>query len=687
MDSERDLDLEALEKTIQGLEAHPLDATIDALTLAKQRANLSDISEALDISLPTLPVLSVDRGEDRGEERGGVGVGRGADLSVLDTLGEGGMGVVLRARQACLQREVAVKTLHPHRAYSPRDADNAQKLIDEAVLTGQLEHPNIIPVHVLGNDAHGQPLLVMKRVEGVSWRALIADPDSDFWPERGDARRVRHLEVMVQVCHAVAFAHSRGVIHRDIKPANVMVGRFGEVYLLDWGVATHLEALAPNQRQDPTQDKTKANAARPVLLGTPAYMAPEMALGQQQWVNERSDIYLLGATLFEVLTGKPPHQGASLMATLLQAHSTKRLTIENPDIPEALTKLVADATAHDLTERLPTVEAFRAALLDYLRNQGASLLAAQSLDELFVIAQSLADLDARAATRATTRTETSAATETDPVAVATERALQDRTTRALLRLNIALEQWPQNERARIGLQHHLERMLRRALSLNMAEQAQSFLTQLPYPNPALQAEVDALLAEQRRDLDARASLRALRHEQNLSVGYRVRMYTYGFFVAVATALNLFFLYRFDGDISRYGHAETNFAALGAGTLFAVFGLIFRRRVMETAINRRLTLGFGSAMGGVVLNRLYAWYALAPLSYMHAVDLLIFGVVQIAFAPGLHTLLAVAGTLCILAAASSAFFPATAGLAFTLSILLCPILILRAFAQTRSRQAR
>ncbi len=185
------------------------------------------------------------------------------DIEVLSTLGEGGMGRVFLARQHSLDREVAIKTVRDDASESDRSA-----LLSEGAITGHLEHPGIVPVHALGVDREGRPVLVMKRVEGVEWATLLEDDDHPFWESRVGSRAERlddHLEILLQVCDAAHFAHSRGIVHRDIKPQNVFIGRYREVYLGDWGLALHAER---EQRSG-------------ALCGTPAFMAPEMARGDR----------------------------------------------------------------------------------------------------------------------------------------------------------------------------------------------------------------------------------------------------------------------------------------------------------------------------------------------------------------------------------------------------------------------
>ena len=218
-------------------------------------------------SRPSLPSISFDL--STGDDAGAL-----ADLVARGELGRGGMGVVLRAEQRSLERDVAVKTT------DVSDERAARALVREGRLMGGLEHPSVVPVHALGMGAAGRPLLVMKRVEGVTWRTLLRDPEHEGWKPLlgGHQDRLRaHVEILAEVCRALAFAHDRGVVHRDVKPENVMIGGFGEVYLLDWGVALRLR-----------DRETDAIA----LVGTPGYLAPEMISGNPEEVDARTDVYL-----------------------------------------------------------------------------------------------------------------------------------------------------------------------------------------------------------------------------------------------------------------------------------------------------------------------------------------------------------------------------------------------------------
>ena len=239
---------------------------------------------------------------------------------LLEEIGSGGMGTVYRARELALSRHVAVKFLQPR---FPADGAAAARFVEEAQITGQLQHPGVPPVHAIGTLADGRPFLVMKLIKG---RTL-----EDLLKERQDpaADRGRFHAVFEQVCHAVACAHEYKVIHRDLKPANVMVGKFGEVQVMDWGLAKLL--TAPAQKTEVLDDAPAATVIRTVresegsftvagsVLGTPAFMPPEQAGGEIARIDERSDVFGLGAILCVILTGKPPFVAKDSEAIRLMA--------------------------------------------------------------------------------------------------------------------------------------------------------------------------------------------------------------------------------------------------------------------------------------------------------------------------------------------------------------------------------
>jgi tetratricopeptide (TPR) repeat protein len=241
---------------------------------------------------------------------------------LLDEIGRGGMGVVYRARDTALARDVAVKLLSDR---YPADSAAAQRFLSEARITGQLQHPGIPAVHQVGTLADGRPFLAMKLIKGSTLEALLKQrPDPA-------AERGRLLAVFEAVCQAVGYAHAHRVIHRDVKPANVMVGAFGEVQVMDWGLAKILgeetqattAALAAGETQAWTQVSPTPEAGSHTqagsVVGTPAFIPPEQALGEIDKVNERADVFGLGALLAVILTGKPPYVGESFESVRVQA--------------------------------------------------------------------------------------------------------------------------------------------------------------------------------------------------------------------------------------------------------------------------------------------------------------------------------------------------------------------------------
>lgn len=253
-----------------------------------------------------------------------LGTGSGSSYSSSDRyvmgteIARGGMGAVYRATDTVLNREVAVKVLLDK--YDPTSG-TARRFADEARITGQLQHPNIPAVHDLGILPDGRPFLAMKLIKGNTLDALLKDR-SDPNAERG-----RLVAVFEGVCQAVAYAHAHGVIHRDLKPGNVMVGNFGEVQVMDWGLAKVLgasESIDPDETTPATAIQADRDSDRSFtrvgsVLGTPAYMPPEQAVGAIPKVDARSDVFGLGGILAVILTGRPPFVGKSAESTRLKA--------------------------------------------------------------------------------------------------------------------------------------------------------------------------------------------------------------------------------------------------------------------------------------------------------------------------------------------------------------------------------
>jgi eukaryotic-like serine/threonine-protein kinase len=260
-------------------------------------------------------------------------------------LGEGGMGEVHLYADRRIGREVALKLLKDRANVSGR-----LRFLREARVQGQLEHPSVVPVYDMGITPEGGEFFTMKRIGGATLADVLDDLASDMPSAGGDFSRNKLLAIFRQVCLGVHYAHRRGVIHRDLKPANIMVGDFGEVYILDWGLARVRDADAVNE-QEPSAGRTVDGQ----ILGTPGYMAPEQALASAA-VDERADVYALGAILFEMLTLRRLHEGASIPALL---YSTQSLDGGAPsertperEVPPELDRLCWHATRVLPSERL-----------------------------------------------------------------------------------------------------------------------------------------------------------------------------------------------------------------------------------------------------------------------------------------------------------------------------------------------
>ncbi len=284
----------------------------------------------------------------------------GERYRALSELGRGGMGTVERVWDRVLDREVVRKVIHA--ALWPSDES---RFANEARITGRLQHPGVIPVHDLGQLPDGRPYYIMEEVQGRTLESMIESMDWTAAPEP-NIRRV--VEVLRRVAETVAYAHAQGVIHRDLKPANIMLGSYGEVRVVDWGLAHDL--TSPEAASDP--DLATSGASRLTrlgdVLGTPAYMPPEQALGKLELMGPWGDVYAIGATLYHALSGRPPYLGsaASVIAQvstrapepLASAGAGRRL-------PDELCRHVEAAMARDPAQR-PSAEAMAAMLADWL---------------------------------------------------------------------------------------------------------------------------------------------------------------------------------------------------------------------------------------------------------------------------------------------------------------------------------
>lgn len=291
----------------------------------------------------------------RGLQNPGESADESSDYQLIDVIGEGGVGIVYAARQPSVDRTVAVKMLRPELAV---EWGQRQKFLAEAVVTGDLDHPNIVPIHELGHRDDGALFYSMKRVAGTPWSDALINNN-----------REENLDILMKVADAVAFAHSRGVVHRDLKPENVMLGDYGEVMVMDWGIAMPTAAF---HRQDSLMQSGE-------LGGTPAYMAPELATGPVDKIGPLADVYLLGGILYEIVTGLTPHTGRDVMHCVESAAANE---IQPTQQSGELVNIALHAMATDPADRFATVQDFQAAIREYQSHTESIALSTRADEDL-----------------------------------------------------------------------------------------------------------------------------------------------------------------------------------------------------------------------------------------------------------------------------------------------------------------
>jgi eukaryotic-like serine/threonine-protein kinase len=439
--TDRDLKYEEIWKTQDFEKTIPLQSPEETIPLAPP-------SKAPSIGGTSLPQFLTEENSERPIE-----------FALGATIGEGGMGLVRLAQQVPLRRDVAVKTLREDR----EEAGAAWELLREAWLTGALEHPNIIPVYSLGQSASGLPMLVMKKVEGTTWHEFLHDSEKLENEESVTDILRWHLDILLQVCHAVEFAHSKGILHRDIKPGNVMIGAFGEVYLLDWGIAVSM--LEKDRGRLPLCSEVKR------VVGTPRYMAPEMAEADPKAINETTDVYLLGAVLHEILTGEAPNQGTSLFKVLLAAFRSNPYEYDS-SVPTELGKICHKAMSRYGTDRYQSAANFVRVIEEFLEHRDSLALSQESINKMPLLRE---------------------LAEQEDLEISDDE-LTKRFGECRFGFQHALRAWPENLEAREGLQEAFEIVIRIELNRSKYQTAARYLRELPSPNNELQEQVEQLRA-------------------------------------------------------------------------------------------------------------------------------------------------------------------------------------------------
>ena len=402
-----------------------------------------------------------------------------------------------------------------------------------------------MPVHDISANQDALPQIVFKHISGVSWQTLI--DSEEVVRLRFNPKDVLewHLRTFIQVCNAIAFAHSKGIIHRDIKPDNIMVGEFGEVYVLDWGIAVSTE------KDDSGRFPSAASATS--MAGTPVYMAPEMLGGKVSYICEETDVYLLAGVLFHILTGAAPHEGGTIREILTN------VALRQPQLPATLPtelrQLLQIALNRDPKERTCDVAEMRKAVTNFLEHRGSNRIAEAAQDKLDELDRLLAS-------------------EENSGQGLRARALQ-MFSQSRFGFQAALDAWPQNPTAQEGLDNAFTRIIEFEIHHGEPLNAESLLLAFPNASPALRKAVSSRVEQVAH---RQSELEKLDQEMNTLTGTRTRSF-FGLIACVGwTILPLVF--------------ETSpnmFVWTGAAFLALIGGLTLwaRESMLQTRMNRAL----------------------------------------------------------------------------------------------------
>ena len=513
-----------------------------------------------------------------------LGAGLDANIALHRTIGEGGMGIVHLGTQATLGRHVAVKTLRD----DTKDLDATLRILREAWVTGALEHPNVVPVYDVGVDAGGSPIIIMKRIEGRSWSELMRAPDDIKARFSSTDPLEWNLRILENVCNAVQFAHSKNILHRDLKPENVMIGGFGEVYLLDWGIAVSL-VEDPSGRLPPLSQATD-------VAGTPCYMAPEMLAGDPDLLGVRTDVYLLGAIFYEIFAGAPPHEGDNVQAMIAS------VVLSEPKFPahfpQEARAICSRAMSRDPQDRYEDVQAMRDAIAAYLRHRGSRKLAwdaKQSLNRMLDVLKS------------------------EPPGEERTLAVFNLLGECRFGYRSALSAWPDNDNARAGLDRALLAVVDHELTEGDAHAAAALLREVSAPPADVQARVESAVRG-RAEQDER--LKRMEQDLDPNVGGRTRT-----FVGTLFGIAWTFVPLVGWLMQLQGRPASHLPTIGFSAGFLLGGIVLyrwaRESLSKTMLNRRVSatlavhlvaqmvLGAGELAMGItpqqgLINLMFAW---------------------------------------------------------------------------------
>lgn len=513
-----------------------------------------------------------------------------AGIDLGETLGEGGMGVVRLGTQRSMGRKVAVKTARVEK----RGEEATLKLLREAWVTGALEHPNVLPVYDVGIDAAGAPVIVMRLVDGTEWAKLMHD--SDGVRDRFGAEELLewNLRILMQVCNAVRFAHSRGILHRDLKPENIMVGKFGEVYVLDWGIAVSLE--------DDGSGRLPLAADAEQMVGTPAYMAPEMLGGESGTLSVKTDVYLLGSILFEIVEGEPPHRCDSI------EQFVDSVVGSNPnfrtEVPEELEGICRKAMACDPDDRYEDAEELRLAVQGFLRHRGSAHLAREATERLAALRTLLADPGE------------------DPDAH--RLAAHNLFAECRFGFQEALAQWSDNQAAREGRREAVLAMVSFELDQGDHRAASVLLAEIDGPPAELVERIEAARAESAQEREEFERLREFGREHDKRVGQRTRWFGLLMLGFIWTTLPIYLSTR-EVPPDHLGVVAFPVVFLA---IMAALGIWARDSMTKTAFNRRAGTSIAFAMAAQIVLALGAMVGEVPVETVLAHEFFLWFVIAV-----------------------------------------------------------
>ncbi|HAA55539.1 MAG TPA: hypothetical protein DCE42_12330 [Myxococcales bacterium] len=541
--------------------------------------------------LPLVPMRELLKNKQAGE------------LFLMGLAGKGGVGCVYRVIQRSLSRMVAIKHVNP-----ASSAESPNKiLLHEGIITGYLSHSNIIPLHTLREDEDGLPVLVMKYVEGVSWAELLKDDKHPFWERTKmgvEDPLIRHIEILIAICKAVEYAHSKGILHRDIKPGNVMIGEYGEVYLLDWGIAKPIEGVVPRPLYE-RLDRIFADIRG--FFGTPVYMAPEM-FDDYGFVDERTDVYLLGGVLHEIMTGQPPHYATSIEGVFHSVIQEALFTYE-ASVPSELASLCQRALHPKKEHRPQSAEAFRIALVDYLKHLSSIQLSDTAMKRL---------AELQSAQQFELSTEE---LDLTPGAVGEVHRTFMECRYGFLQ---ALREWPENPNARAGLAKALEYMFLYEIDSRNYKAARGLFMEMEVPEPRFEVLLNQLKFDLSQEREERIHYKKIKHENDLSIGGRQHVQL---MMGMAVLAALFIVMRFvwgpPQDLASGYRRAITFAGVATGGLLLAI-IIGRDYLLVNDINRRFTFFAVLCCTSVTVNRLIRAILVQPIESIYFYDLMILG---------------------------------------------------------------